>query len=427
MGGNASKARPSIGGEADHAALSSEPPNLEQLDSLYSTQSVVSSLKAANIPSANLLRTTIQRVDTIGVPSTPNPLLRRPSSQQQQSNSAPNSRNGSFIQRSSSNNNSRSRMDSHDSSNSISNVYSRDDSSQQQDAISRLPTLDASELGDDIRHVEDDSDTDDSDSDDGEGTGVLALAFGRSASKSQQSQQSVTANTQHNNSNNSLNQLAPLKSVRSGSFNGSVTAMATQRNSFTLGGASPFAKRMSYMMQPSPADVASSYDDNDQQQDLVQMFTSVDGHVDDDHAQLSSPEKSPPRVVQPATSATTVGGGGHNTIKRTASGNIHRSLSRTLSKGNMGNTNNSSSGSPLNVHKSQRGFTSFVPPYPARLITNNHHAHLTSAQSQQDSNGLATGLYSQVYMPSLVHSTPAAISAIYRAAIARETTANPAR
>eukprot|EP01033_Poteriospumella_lacustris_P001995 gene1995-1451_t len=101
---SASKARrPSIGGNATTKAASQSQSSLpvkpqksvDELDEIYSTENVVSSLKAQRVPSAQLLRTTIQRLDTAAVPHTMNP-LRRNSLTQSQTQNGTGSNNNSF-------------------------------------------------------------------------------------------------------------------------------------------------------------------------------------------------------------------------------------------------------------------------------------------------------------------------------------------
>jgi hypothetical protein len=69
-----SKSRRSMGATHQLALNMKSQKSIDELDKIYSTDRVVSALKAQKIPSAQFLRTTIQRIDTAPAPHTMNPL-----------------------------------------------------------------------------------------------------------------------------------------------------------------------------------------------------------------------------------------------------------------------------------------------------------------------------------------------------------------
>lgn len=69
-----SKLRRSMGATHQSALNMKSQKSIDELDEIYSTDRVVSALKAQKIPNAQFLRTTIQRIDTAPAPHTMNPL-----------------------------------------------------------------------------------------------------------------------------------------------------------------------------------------------------------------------------------------------------------------------------------------------------------------------------------------------------------------
>jgi hypothetical protein len=331
---------------------------VDELDEIYSTENVVSSLKAQRVPSAQLLRTTIQRLDTAAVPHTMNP-LRRNSLTQSQSQNGTGSNNNSFTHARRDSKSGKDDMNrSFSSTTSTSATATRRASTSTTTATDSATKAVQDNFGLDIKVVDADDDVDVPDDDDEEN--VASPPTSRSSS---------------------LQDLKPLGKPPS-----ATNVLGVKPSPLSTSRPNPFAHRKSYMM-PQTADAidttssshgnsnsfsyqtpqalashSSMRHDNDDGEDLLTMFVnSADTH---------EPEAYPSPTAPVPSSL----------------------FSRSKSNNN------------IRFRESPRK-TTYPPPYPVKAL---HPVAMDSGSERA------------CYMPSLVHSTPAAISAIYRAAIAKE-------
>lgn len=314
---SASKTRRSLGTgipQSTHAIKHQK--SADELDEIYSTNNVVSSLKAQKIPSAQLLRTTIQRIDTASMPHTLNPLRKHAASP-----FTNNSNNNSFSNLS--RRNSRSGNDEMLEQRRPSFNYNHNENS----AASKLEIND--NFGMDIKTVDVDDEMEN-----GEGEDE------RFASPP-------------NSRNSSLQDLKPL-----GKPSSSNSLLGVKPSPLTSSRPGPFTHRKSYMMPQTPdlenARELSQVDDDGE--DLLSMFV----RSADPHDQYPSPPAPPLSSRSKSTS--------------------------------------------FKFQNSPRRVV-FPPPYPIKTL------FPTDAVEKSDKSP---------YMPPLMHSTPSAINAIYRAAVAKE-------
>jgi hypothetical protein len=286
--------------------------SVDELDEIYSTDHVVSTLKAQKIPSAQLLRTTIQRIDTVSVPHTMNPLRRGSASPYLNSNNS-----------------------------SFSNLSRRGSKTGKEDLLDAKKQLFESaeasrkteisnNFGMDIKTVEADEDADAFDGDDDH---LQSPPTSRSSS---------------------LQDLKPLGKAPSTN-----SLLGVKPSPLVSSRSGPFSHRKSYMMPQTPnspleTDQTSEIDDG--VDDLLSMFV----HSTEIYEQYPSP---PAPALSTKTKSTS-----------------------------------------FNKFQSSPRKQVFPPPYPLKSL------FPTDVGLRENTP----------YMPPLQHSTPSAISAIYRAAVAKE-------
>lgn len=358
---SASKARrPSIGGgsatmktTASQSSLPVKPQkSVDELDEIYSTENVVSSLKAQRVPSAQLLRTTIQRLDTAAVPHTMNP-LRRNSLTQSQTQNGTGSNNNSFTN---ARRDSKSGRDYMNRSFSSTTSTTRKTTSTSTGVDSAATKAVQDNFGLDIKVVDVDDDVDVPEDDE---ENLASPPTSRSSS---------------------LQDLKPLGKPPS-----ATNVLGVKPSPLSTSRPNPFAHRKSYMMPQTPDATETT-------------TTSSNGH---------SFTHQTPQGSSSHHSSMHHDDGEDLLTMFVNSADMHEQEAYPSPTAPMPPSNlfsRSKSNSNIRFRESPRK-TTYPPPYPVKAL----HPVAMDSDSER-----------ACYMPSLVHSTPAAISAIYRAAIAKE-------